>query len=515
MLAAAAVTVAAAGCGGDRQLVGLTRDPEPVVDVAPVPDVSRGGEPFRFVAGEDGLLVVFFGYTNCPDVCPTTLVELRRGLDQLDASEAEQIDAVMVSIDPDRDREVLADYIDSFVPDGHAVATDDDPLLQQIALAFGVSYQVTTRPNGDVDVAHSDTGLFAVDDTGTLVLTWPYGTDSDDIAGDLEQLLADRGMNRVVAVAIASAAVLVPTGVAHADPAVPTDFATEVVGIEPATPSIEVGVVGGDSFVELTVAPGTEIVVLGYWGEPYLRFNGNGTVEENRRSPTVAENESRYGGSSPAGTGATGESQWAEVATDGSYAWHDHRAHWMSDEPPVAERGDEVLTGVIPLQVDGATVEVSVAVVWEPAPSPVALVAGAVVAGFAVMVVLSIGRRVAWVLALTGAAAAGIGWWQVVSVPPETGPSSIAWLLPAIASAVAIVAITLGRSLVSYALVTLSGLQLAMWAFLRRDGLVKALLPTDAPFWLDRGVTAAAAVVGLAGIAAGALGMVRLPAAEG
>ena len=189
---AAAAGVAVASCGGERELVGLTRDPEPVVDVAPVPDVSRDGEPFRFVAAEDGLLVVFFGYTNCPDVCPTTLAQLRRGLDDLDADEASRIDAVMVSIDPERDRDVLADYIDSFLPGGHAVATDDDSLLQQVALAFGVSYQVTTRPNGDVDVSHSDTGLFAVDDSGTLVLTWPYGSSSDDIAADLEQLLADR-----------------------------------------------------------------------------------------------------------------------------------------------------------------------------------------------------------------------------------------------------------------------------------------------------------------------------------
>ena len=98
----------------------------------------------------------------------------------------------MVSIDPARDREVVADYVDSFVPGAHAVALADDDVLQQIALAFGVSYQVTTRPNGDVDVAHSDDGLFAVDDTGTLLLTWLYGTSSDDIAGDLEQLLADR-----------------------------------------------------------------------------------------------------------------------------------------------------------------------------------------------------------------------------------------------------------------------------------------------------------------------------------
>ena len=303
-----------------------------------------------------------------------------------------------------------------------------------------------------------------------------------------------------------------PGGIAHADPAEPTDYATEVVGIEPATPTIAVGVIGGDSFVELTADRGTSVVVLGYWGEPYLRFNSDGTVEENRRSPTVAENESRYGGSSTNSGAVSGESDWAQVAADGSYAWHDHRAHWMSPDPPAGGRGDVVLTGAIPLQVDGADVNVSVAVVWEQAPSRVPLVAGAMIAGFAVLIALSSGHRVAWVLAITGAAAAGVGWWQVVSVPPETGPSSISWLLPAVAAAAAVVALTLGRSLVSHALVAVSGLQLALWAFLRRDGLVKALLPTDAPFWLDRGVTAAAAVVGLAGIVAGLLGMLRVPA---
>ena len=44
-----------------------------------------------------------------------------------------------------------------------------------------------------------------------------------------------------------------PAGVAHADPAQPTDYSTEIVGVEPVTPSIAVGVIGGDSFIELTV----------------------------------------------------------------------------------------------------------------------------------------------------------------------------------------------------------------------------------------------------------------------
>lgn len=187
----AAVAVSCGGGGND--LVGYTRDPAPNVDVAEVPDVSRDGEPFRFVADPGQVLVVFFGYTNCPDVCPTTLAELRRALDNLDEDESARIDVVMVSIDPERDRDVVADFIDSFVPGAHAVALDDDAAtLLEITLAFGISYNVTTRPTGSVDVSHSNTTLFAVDDSGTLLLTWPHPVESADIANDLELLLDEQ-----------------------------------------------------------------------------------------------------------------------------------------------------------------------------------------------------------------------------------------------------------------------------------------------------------------------------------
>lgn len=187
-LVAGAVLVLASCGGGTREFVGLTREPAPVVDVAEVPDVSQEGEPFRFVAPQDELLVVFFGYTSCPDVCPTTLADLRRALTEL-GDDAERVDMVMVTIDPARDTDVVTDYVQGFVPDAHAVALDDDAVLQEVALAFGVSYQVDVRGGGRVDVSHSDTTLFAVDDTGTLLLTWPFGTSSDDLADDLRQLL--------------------------------------------------------------------------------------------------------------------------------------------------------------------------------------------------------------------------------------------------------------------------------------------------------------------------------------
>ena len=96
----------------------------------------------------------------------------------------------MVTVDPERDTDVLADYVQGFVPDGHAIATDDPAALQSVAGPFGVSYEVFTSAAGEVEVGHSS-NLFVVDDTGTLVLTWSFGTTSDELAGDLEQLLDD------------------------------------------------------------------------------------------------------------------------------------------------------------------------------------------------------------------------------------------------------------------------------------------------------------------------------------
>jgi protein SCO1 len=187
MLAAVSV-LAACGGGDDRELVGLTRDPAPQVDAVDLPDVSDGGAPFPFRAEDGGLLVVYFGYTNCPDVCPTTLADLRTALGDI-GDDAERVDVAMVTIDPARDTPVLTDYVQSFVPDAHAIATDDQSALQSVAAPFGVTYEVRTNPNGEVEVGHTS-ALFAVDDAGQLAITWTFPTPADDIAGDLRQLLA-------------------------------------------------------------------------------------------------------------------------------------------------------------------------------------------------------------------------------------------------------------------------------------------------------------------------------------
>jgi len=192
---AAVAVLVAAGCGGgdDHELVGLTRDPEPQVDGTPLPDVAEGGQPFTIKAPPGGLLIVYFGYTNCPDVCPTTLSDLKVALADL-GDDASRVATAMITVDPERDIPVLADYVRSFVPDAHALATDDQAALQAVAGPFGVSYEVTTSPTGEVQVAHSSY-LFAVDDTGALVLTWPVSanaettTSAKDLAADMKVLL--------------------------------------------------------------------------------------------------------------------------------------------------------------------------------------------------------------------------------------------------------------------------------------------------------------------------------------
>jgi hypothetical protein len=317
----------------------------------------------------------------------------------------------------------------------------------------------------------------------------------------------------VVAVTAGLLVAVAPAGTASADPAGPTDFRTSVVAVTPTTDSIDVAVIGGDSFLQLTVTPGHDVVVLGYQQEPYLHFRADGIVEENERSPTTYLNADRYGGGEvPAGADASLPPNWRQVASAGRYAWHDHRAHWMDRNPPTAGvRGAPVQSATVPLRVDGVPVEVAVRTDWLPEPSRVPLAVGTAVALALVLLALLLRRRIAWALLVASAAATGIGWWQYGSLPSETGPLLVWWLLPALATVSVVVALALGWRLLSFALVLLASLQLALWVFVRRDGAFRAIIPTDAPYWLDRGVMAGAAVVAVVAAVGAAVTMFRAP----
>jgi hypothetical protein len=323
------------------------------------------------------------------------------------------------------------------------------------------------------------------------------------------------GRRTLGALAVAGAAVLLPAGAVHADAAGPTDYASEIVSVVPEVPGVRAEIVGGDSFLRLVVEPGNEVVVDGYAQEPYLHFDPAGVVTENQRSPATYLNASRYGASAPAGADPALPPDWKPVATGGDYSWHDHRAHWMSTEPPVgAVRGQQVQEQEVPIVVNGTPVAITVRTTWLAEPSRLPLAVGAAAGLAVVLVVLVRRRRTAWALLAVSIAATAIGVWQYRSLPPATGPLVVWWVLPAIAAGSILLAMVLGRRLVSYALVLLAAMELAVWVWLRRDAAFRAVIPTDAPFWLDRGVLAATAVVAVVAAVAAAIAMFRLPTGD-
>jgi protein SCO1 len=193
------------GCGGDDAgtatssetttgsggaLTGLTRAEPLEVGTVTLPEVTLGTPeaPFAFRAAPGELLVAYFGYTSCPDVCPTTLANLRVAREEAGPA-ADRLDLAMVTVDPERDTpEVLSGYLSSFAERYHALRTTDPAALRAAEDAFGASSSVTTTPEGRVEVAHSGTA-YVVDDQGRVLVEWPFGVTADAMASDLRILL--------------------------------------------------------------------------------------------------------------------------------------------------------------------------------------------------------------------------------------------------------------------------------------------------------------------------------------
>lgn len=303
-----------------------------------------------------------------------------------------------------------------------------------------------------------------------------------------------------------------PAATAWADAAGPTDYRTTIVTIEPATPTIQATIIGGDSFLRLVVERGTTVDVYGYRSEPFIRFLADGTVEENRASASYYASRSRLGSDLPADFDEEAAPDWHVVATNGDYTWHDHRTHWMTNTRPPGKRpGDVILRQSVLMVVDGVSTELVVESVWLASPSTVPIWVGGL-AGLAIAA--AVGRRRTFVGALPlldlALLALVIGVWQFTSLPASTGPRPVWWIYPAVALAASVGLAALRRrpaGLAEHALLLLAGVNLAIWGWQRHEGFGKALLATDAPGWLDR-VTSAAAISGGAGAAA--IGLVAL-----
>lgn len=194
---AASLALSACGSSSDattttasKQIEGIVR-PEPLqVGDATLPEVAPDGAetPFAFKAEDGKLLFVAFGYTNCPDVCPTTLYDIKKARKQLGA-EGDQVQVAFATVDPERDTaDVMNQYLGSFATDGHPLRTEDPEALKAVQDEFGITSSVVKNADGSTDVSHTARS-FVVDDQGDVVVEWSFGTGADVMASDLALLL--------------------------------------------------------------------------------------------------------------------------------------------------------------------------------------------------------------------------------------------------------------------------------------------------------------------------------------
>ncbi|HPU81877.1 SCO family protein [Accumulibacter sp.] len=149
------------------------------------------GQARRLADFKGKAVVVFFGYTQCPDVCPTTLLSMREVLNRL-GNDAGRVQVVFVTLDPARDTpQVLAEYVTAFHP-SFVGLRGDEATIAAVARDFKVFYAKQAGSTaGTYSLDHS-TGSYAYDPEGRLRLLIRYGETPDNVASDLRLLLAGK-----------------------------------------------------------------------------------------------------------------------------------------------------------------------------------------------------------------------------------------------------------------------------------------------------------------------------------
>jgi len=150
--------------------------------------VDQNGKPFTEADLKGKWQLVFFGYTHCPDICPTTLNDLSLALDQL-GPKKNQVGIVFISVDPERDTPAaLKSYVESF--GGPIVALTGTPdQVQQAAQDYKVYYAKHPRPDGGYDMDHSAL-IYLMDPAGRFTATFTPDENEQAIASRMAKLIS-------------------------------------------------------------------------------------------------------------------------------------------------------------------------------------------------------------------------------------------------------------------------------------------------------------------------------------
>jgi len=152
---------------------------------------DHNGQARRLADFRGKAVVLFFGYTQCPDICPTTLTTMRDAMKLL-GEDAKRVQVLFVTVDPARDTpKLLAQYVPQFHPSFLGLHGDDNAIAA-LAKDFKVFYAKQPGSNpGNYSIDHS-TGSYVFDPQGRLRLLLRHGETPANVAADLKLLLSSK-----------------------------------------------------------------------------------------------------------------------------------------------------------------------------------------------------------------------------------------------------------------------------------------------------------------------------------
>ena len=135
------------------------------------------------------VVLMFFGYTQCPDICPTTLTEMQQVMSIL-GPQSDKVQVLFVSVDPQRDTAaILKQYVPAFDPRFLGLRPTDDAALEKVAKDFKIYYKkVPGTSSGSYTIDHT-AGSYAFDPDGRLRLYIKHAQGPETLAHDLKELL--------------------------------------------------------------------------------------------------------------------------------------------------------------------------------------------------------------------------------------------------------------------------------------------------------------------------------------
>jgi len=154
-----------------------------------LPDATGQQRSLKDFAGK--VVVVFFGYTQCPDVCPTSLQELAE-VKKLLGADGERLQGIFVTLDPERDQpEMLKAYMESFDPSFVALRGTPEQTAA-IAKDFKIFYKKVEGPTPQSYTLDHSAGSYVYDTAGRLRIYQRYGSGPQVLAGDVRTLLGEK-----------------------------------------------------------------------------------------------------------------------------------------------------------------------------------------------------------------------------------------------------------------------------------------------------------------------------------